>query len=93
MQQDRKDHERGLKSSEVEEVQAEKHMSEIERQQFQDYAGRVITYMDENGRNTYPLKKVSRFRWSPLAIGRARSGLHGRNEAIRRMESGLPKDR
>ncbi len=33
-------------------------MNEIEKQQFQDYAGRVISYMEENGRNTYPLKKV-----------------------------------
>lgn len=33
-------------------------MNEVERQQFEDYAGRVISYMEENGRNTYPLKKV-----------------------------------
>ena len=36
----------------------DKHANEIERQQFQDYAGHVIAYMDENGRNTYPMKKV-----------------------------------
>jgi len=47
-----------LKTSEIEEVQLDKHMNEIEKQQFQDYAGRVISYMEENGRNTYPLKKV-----------------------------------
>ncbi|CAF5219822.1 unnamed protein product, partial [Rotaria magnacalcarata] len=56
--QERKDRERALKATEVDEVQLDKHMSEIERQQFQDYAGRVISYMDENGRNTYPMKKV-----------------------------------
>ncbi|UJR22836.1 hypothetical protein I4U23_025866 [Adineta vaga] len=56
--QERKEREHGLKTSEVDEVQNEKQMNEIEREQFQDYAGRVISYMDENGRNTYPLKKV-----------------------------------
>ncbi|CAF1194855.1 unnamed protein product, partial [Adineta ricciae] len=56
--QERKDRERGLKTGEVDEVQVEKQMNEIEREQFQDYAGRVISYMEENGRNTYPLKKV-----------------------------------
>ena len=33
-------------------------MNEIEKQQYQDYAGRVISYMEENQRNTYPMKKV-----------------------------------
>jgi hypothetical protein len=33
-------------------------MTEVEKQQYQDYTGRVITYMQENGRNTYPLKRV-----------------------------------
>jgi len=33
-------------------------MNEVERQQYQDYTGRVITYMEENGRNTYPMKRV-----------------------------------
>jgi hypothetical protein len=42
----------------MEEVQLDKHMNDIEKQQFQDYAGRVISYMEENGRNTYPMKKV-----------------------------------
>ncbi|CAF3190640.1 unnamed protein product [Rotaria sp. Silwood2] len=56
--QERKEREHGLKSSELEEVQLDKHMNEIERQQYQDYAGRVISYMEENGRNTYPMKKV-----------------------------------
>jgi hypothetical protein len=36
-------------------------MNEVEKQQFQDYAGRVISYMEENGRNTYPMKKVDLF--------------------------------
>jgi len=39
-------------------------MNEIEKQQFQDYAGRVISYMEENGRNTYPLKRVFSFYFS-----------------------------
>lgn len=36
-------------------------MNDVEKQQFDDYAGRVIAYMDENGRNTYPMKKVKIF--------------------------------
>ncbi|CAF3726847.1 unnamed protein product [Rotaria sp. Silwood1] len=56
--QERKDREYGLKSSELDEVQLDKHINEIERQQYQDYAGRVISYMEENERNTYPMKKV-----------------------------------
>lgn len=47
-----------MKATEVEEVQLDRHVNEVERQQFQDYAGRVITYMEENGRNTYPMKRV-----------------------------------
>jgi hypothetical protein len=39
----------------------ERHVNEIEKEQFQDYAGRVISYMEENGRNTYPMKKVFLF--------------------------------
>ncbi len=50
-----------MKTAEADEAQLDKHTSEIERQQFQDYAGRVISYMEENGRNTYPLKKVDNF--------------------------------
>ncbi|CAF0867927.1 unnamed protein product [Rotaria sordida] len=56
--QERKEREHGLKDSELDEVQLDKHMNEIERQQYQDYAGRVISYMEENERNTYPMKKV-----------------------------------
>ena len=44
--------------NEVDEVRLDKYMNEIEKQQFQDYAERVISYMSENGRNTFPMKKV-----------------------------------
>ncbi len=47
-----------MKANEFDEVQLDKHMNEVDRQQYQDYTGRVISYMDENGRNTYPLKRV-----------------------------------
>jgi hypothetical protein len=47
-----------MKANEFNEVQHDKHMNEIDRQQYQDYTGRVISYMDGNGRNTYPLKRV-----------------------------------
>ncbi|CAF4698938.1 unnamed protein product, partial [Rotaria magnacalcarata] len=33
-------------------------MNEVEKQQYQDYTGRVIAYMDENGRNTYPMRRA-----------------------------------
>lgn len=36
----------------------DKHLNEVERQQYQDYTGRVISYMEDNGRNIYPLKRV-----------------------------------
>ncbi len=33
-------------------------MNEVERQQYQDYTGRVISHMEENGRNIIPMKRV-----------------------------------
>ena len=30
----------------------------LEDKQFEDYATRVISYMEAHGRNTYPMKKV-----------------------------------
>lgn len=57
-QQERREREQAAKQTEIEEVLLDKHMNDVERQQYVDYAGRVIAYMDENGRNTYPLKKV-----------------------------------
>lgn len=50
-----------MKSNDVNEVQMDKHLNEVERQQYQDYTGRVMTYMDENGRNTFPMKRVNQF--------------------------------
>jgi len=47
-----------LKANEIDEVQLDKHTNEVEKQQYQDYTGRVITYMEENGRNTFPMKRV-----------------------------------
>ncbi len=58
LQQERKDRQRDLKANEINEVQLDKHMNEVEREQYQDYTGRVISYMEETGRNTYPLKRV-----------------------------------
>ncbi|CAF0796131.1 unnamed protein product [Rotaria sp. Silwood1] len=56
--QERKDRQRDLKASEMDEIQMDRHMNEVEKQQYQDYTGRVISYMEENGRNTYPMKRV-----------------------------------
>ncbi|CAF2716727.1 unnamed protein product [Rotaria sp. Silwood2] len=56
--QERKDRHQDLKASEMNEIQLDRHMNEVEKQQYQDYTGRVISYMDENGRNTYPMKRV-----------------------------------
>lgn len=47
-----------MKATEYDEVQMEKHLSEVERQQYRDYTNRVINFMEENGRNTYPMKRV-----------------------------------
>lgn len=47
-----------MKDAEIEEVQRDRHMNEVERQQYEDYTGQVISYMEEHGRNTYPMKKV-----------------------------------
>ncbi|CAF3951801.1 unnamed protein product [Rotaria sordida] len=56
--QERKDRQCDLKASEMDEVQLDRHMTEVEKQQYQDYTGRVISYMEENGRNTYPMKRT-----------------------------------
>ena len=60
MQQERKDRRQELKSIELEELQHERQLNEHERQQFQEYTGRVITHMRDNGRNTYALERVRR---------------------------------
>lgn len=36
----------------------DQHMNEVEKQQYIDYTGRVISYLEENGRNTFPMKRV-----------------------------------
>ncbi|CAF4338149.1 unnamed protein product, partial [Adineta steineri] len=75
--QERKDREREVRDNEAQEVHRDKETNEIERQQFQDYAGRVISYMDENERNTYPLKKVyneEMKRFDDLSQGYRRTG-------------------
>lgn len=58
MQQERKDRQRELKANELEEVQTDQHLNTVKKQQYQDYTGRVIAFMDGNGRNTYPMKRV-----------------------------------
>ena len=59
-QQERKDYQREMKANQFDEFQMDKHLNEVERQQYQDYTGRVITFMQENGRNTYPMKRVKK---------------------------------
>ncbi|CAF3177893.1 unnamed protein product [Rotaria socialis] len=76
--QERKDRQRDMKASELEEVLLDKHMNEVEKQQYQDYTGRVIAYMDENGRNTYPMRRavadeVQRFDQLNQGINKAES--------------------
>ncbi|CAF0865431.1 unnamed protein product [Adineta steineri] len=80
--QERKDREREVRDNEAQEVHRDKETNEIERQQFQDYAGRVISYMDENERNTYPLKKVyneEMKRFDDLSQGYRRTGSSNSN--------------
>ena len=57
-QVEQKERRRAFKDTDADEAQLDKRMSDLERQQYQDYTQRVISYMEENGRNTYPLKKV-----------------------------------
>lgn len=40
-------------------VQKELELIKLEDQQFEDYATRVIDYMKQHGRNTYPMERVS----------------------------------
>ncbi|CAF1212960.1 unnamed protein product [Adineta steineri] len=56
--QERKDRERNLKASELDEMQFEKQVNENERQQYQEYTGRVMSYLEENGRNIFPLQRT-----------------------------------
>ncbi|UJR26116.1 hypothetical protein I4U23_007462 [Adineta vaga] len=55
---DRKDHQRNLKENEVHEIELDKQMNEIERQQYQEYTGRVMSYLEENGRDIHPMKRT-----------------------------------
>lgn len=49
-----------MKANQLDEFHMDKHLNEVERQQYRDYTGRVIDFMQENGRNTYPMKKVQK---------------------------------
>jgi hypothetical protein len=39
-------------------IQRELELMNFEDKQFEDYATRVIDYMKQHGRNTYPMEKV-----------------------------------
>lgn len=58
LQKDRKDNDKKQRISEIEYTKQEKKLMDLEDKQFEDYANKVIEYMDKHGRNTYPLKKV-----------------------------------
>lgn len=55
---ERKDLERRIQKADKEYVLKEIELMNLEDKQFEDYASRVIEYMDAHGRNTYPMKKV-----------------------------------
>ncbi|CAF0783083.1 unnamed protein product [Brachionus calyciflorus] len=55
---DRKDLEGRIRKADKEFVLKEIELMNLEDKQFEDYATRVIEYMDAHGRNTYPMKKV-----------------------------------
>ena len=40
-------------------VQRELELMNLEDKQFEDYASRVIDYMKQHGRNTFPMERVS----------------------------------
>ena len=47
-----------MKENEVQEIQLDKQMNEIERQQYLEYTGRVMSYLEENGRDIHPMQRV-----------------------------------
>lgn len=55
---ERKDNDRKQRISEIEYIKQEKKLADLEDKQFEDYANKVIDYMEKHGRNTYPLKRV-----------------------------------
>lgn len=48
-----------MRNADKEFVLKDMELLSLEDKQFEDYANRVIKYMEERGRNTYPMKKVS----------------------------------
>ncbi|CAF0778305.1 unnamed protein product [Adineta ricciae] len=55
---DRKERERASKENEIQEIQLDKQMNEIERQQYLEYTGRVMSYLEENGRDIHPMQRT-----------------------------------
>jgi selenocysteine lyase/cysteine desulfurase len=55
----RKQLEQQMTAADREFVARELAQFDIEDEQFEDYANRVIDYMEKNGRNTWPLKRVN----------------------------------
>lgn len=50
--------EKNIRLGEKDFVKNEQKLIDLEDKQFEDYANRVIDYMGDHGRNTYPMKKV-----------------------------------
>lgn len=59
MQKERKDQEKQIKFADRDFVLREMELMNMEDKQFEDYATKVIDYMEHHGRNTYPMKKVN----------------------------------
>ncbi|CAF0804529.1 unnamed protein product [Adineta ricciae] len=55
---DRKERERALKENEIQEIQLDKQMNEVERQQYLEYTGRVMSYLEDNGRDIHPMQRT-----------------------------------
>lgn len=58
LMKERKDMEKNEKYENREFVAREMELLNLEDKQFEDYATKVIDYMEKHGRNTYPMKKV-----------------------------------
>lgn len=53
-----------MRNADKEFVQKDMELLNLEDKQFEDYATRVISYMEDHGRNTYPMKKVIKLTFS-----------------------------
>ncbi len=59
MKKERRDQEKQIQFADRDFVLREMELMNMEDKQFEDYATKVINYMEHHGRNVYPMKKVN----------------------------------